>query len=95
MSGQCKPALEEGSSSCTVIHPSRLVRTCKAAGYRAFHLGKGVKSGMCSSQQIEAKSFKILLSLQRAEKHSILRKDVLKASAAATTPVVEVFVYVS
>lgn len=75
--------LEEASCSRTVTHPSRLVRTCKAVGYSAFYLGKGVKSGVCSSQQREAKSFQILLSLWRTEKHSFLRKHVLKPSAAA------------
>lgn len=74
----------EASCSHTVTHPSRLVRTCKAVGYSAFCLGKGVKSGVCSSQQREAKSLQILLSLSRAEKYSFLRKDVPKPSAAAT-----------
>lgn len=88
MTGQCKSVPEEASCSHTVTHPGRLVRTRKAVGYSAFYLGKGVKSGICSSQQREAKSFQILLSLSRAEKHSFLRIDVLKPSAAATMPVV-------
>ena len=58
----------------------------KAGGYSAFHLGKGVKSGMSGSQKREAKSLQILLSLKRVEKHSLLRKDVLKPSAAAAMP---------
>ena len=41
---------------------------------------------MSGSQKREAKSLQILLSLKRVEKHSLLRKDVLKPSAAAAMP---------
>lgn len=43
---------------------------------------------MCSHQHTRAKSFQILLSLWRTEKHLILRKDVLKSRVAATVLIV-------
>lgn len=69
-------------------HVSKRACLNKAAGYSALHLGKDVESGMCRRRRhTEAKSFHILQSLQRAEKYSILRRDVLTPRAAATVPV--------